>query len=112
MKRITLEELEEQYESGYIYGNPKIHKNSTNPPIISQIRTPVHEITKQLNSIITPYMHKEFMLHSTNEFIEICRTIHKPRYIASLDVESLFTNVPVDTTIDIILCNVYHQKAS
>jgi hypothetical protein len=29
--------------------------------------------------------------------------------MASLDVESLFTNVPVDQTIDIILKYVYHN---
>ena len=68
---------------------------------------PVYEIVQALNKIISPYMPKEHMIESTNEFIAICRTVRNPKCLASLDVESLFTNVPVHETIAIILENVY-----
>lgn len=104
--------LEGHYEPGYIYGNPKIHKNLNDPPlrpIISQIGTVVYETAKKLNSIIAKYMPKQHVIDSTYEFIEICKTIKNPKFFASLDVESLFTNVPVSETIEIILNHVYEN---
>ena len=49
------------------------------------------------------------MVESTNEFINIIKSVDKANMIASLDVESLFTNIPVIETIDIILRNVYEN---
>jgi hypothetical protein len=107
-----LTKLEGHFEPGYMYGNPKIHKDKSDPPlrpIISQIGTPVYNLAKSLNSIIMKYMPKEHVIDSTYEFIEICKTVNNPKYLASLDVESLFTNVPVRETINIILRNVYEN---
>ena len=42
---------EGHYESGYIYGNPTIHKNLENNlvrPFVSQIGTTTHETSKEL----------------------------------------------------------------
>ena len=52
------------------------------------------------------------MVKSTNEFLSIVRELEysENRLLASLDVEGLFTNVPVYDTIDIILKNVYHHS--
>ena len=101
------------YEPGYMYGNPKIHKNSTNPPlrpIVSQVGTATYSTAKWINSIIIPYLPKHFQIDSTYDFIEISRTIVEPKMLASLDVENLFTNVPVAETIQIILDNVYQHS--
>lgn len=100
------------HEPGYIYGNPKTHKNKDNPPlrpIISQIGTVTYDLAKKLNNLITPYMPKKYMIESTHEFVQIAKTVTAPKLLASLDVESLFTNVPVDDTIQIILKNVYNH---
>jgi len=101
-----------QYNAGYIYGNPKTHKDSENPPlrpIISQIGTPTYDIAKRLNDILSKYTPKEHMVQSTDEFIDILHTTQRTGLLASLDVESLFTNVPVDATIAILLKNAYHH---
>ena len=107
-----LPKLSRHFEPGYIYGNPKTHKNVTNPPLrpnVSQIGTVTYTAAKLINTIITPYMPKKFMIGSTFEFIMISKTIKKPKLLASLDVESLFTNVTVLETIEIILNNVYNN---
>ena len=49
------------------------------------------------------------MLKSTNDFIDILHTNSNQGIIASLDVESLFTNVPIDETIDIIIKHTYNH---
>ena len=44
------------------------------------------------------------MISWTYEYIELIKTCKNPKMLASLDVENLFTNVPVTETIEII-CN-------
>ena len=98
------------YEPGYIYGNVKTHKpNQALRPIISQVLTPTYEIAKTLNAIMTPYIPNTYMLNSTNQFIDLLKSSTCIGYTASLDVESLFTNVPVDETIEIIVKHVYNH---
>ena len=111
-KSVKLHKLEGKYKPGYIYGNPKIHKRLINPPlrpIISQIGTITYELSKHLNSIIVPFMPRKYTVQSSYEFVSLLKDIRPDGHLASLDVESLFTNVPVQETIEIILKNVYHH---
>ena len=59
--------------------------------------------------MITPYLPSKYISKSTDDFLQIDRTIQPTGTLASLDVESLFTNVPVQDTINIIANNVYHH---
>ena len=108
---IHVKKIVGDYRLGYIYGNVKIHKPD-NPlrPIISQIPTPTYQLAKQLNSIITPYVPNQFTIKSTDQFIDLVHSSKCNGIIASLDVESLFTNVPIDETIEIILNHVYNHS--
>ena len=98
-----------EYHPGYLYGTVKTHKEG-NPlrPIISQIPTPTHSVAKELNNIISPYLPAKYILKSTDDFLNIVRTERPQGTIASLDVVSLFTNVPVNETIDVI-CNCVYR---
>ena len=98
------------YSPGYIYGNVKTHKPG-NPirPIISQVPTPTYAVSKQFDDIMKPYLPTEYIIKSRDEFIDIVKTIQTNGVLASLDVESLFCNVPVNKTIDIIIENVYNH---
>ena len=98
------------FTAGYIYGNPKIHK-ANNPlrPIISQVPTPTYQLAKSLNSIISPYIPNQYSINSTNHFIDLLHRHNGEGIMASLDVESLFTNVPISNTIDIISDYVYRN---
>ena len=96
------------YQPGYIYGNVKLHK-ANNPlrPIISQIPMPTYSLAKTLNKLISPYVPNDYMINSSNDFVDLIHSNQCKGIIGSLDVESLFTNVPIDDTIKIILENVY-----
>ena len=99
-----------EFSPGYFYGNPKTHKpGAPIRPIISQIQTPAYDVAKRLNSLISPYVPKTFSLKSSDEFVQVLRLKERKGILASLDASSLFTNVPVDTTIEIILRNVYEH---
>ena len=63
----------------------------------------------RLNALIAPFMQKRHMIESTQEFIEIMKTVKQPKLLASLDVESLFTNVPINDTLNIIIDAVYNH---
>jgi len=104
--------LRGEYKPGYIYGNVKIHKpNNPLRPIISQIPTATYTISKIINELITPYVPNNFNLKSSKEFLDIINTTTPSNLMASLDVESLFTNVPVDTTIKIMIDTIYNSSS-
>ena len=99
-----------EYKPGYVYGNVQIHKPG-NPlrPIISQVPTATYSLAKQLNRLILPYLPSRFALQSTDNFLEVLKTTTPDGEIAFLDVESLFSNVPVEETIEIIVENAYNH---
>lgn len=100
-----------EYAPGYAYGNIKTHKTD-NPlrPIISQVPTPTYMLAKRLNTLLQPYLPTGHNLRSTEEFIDLLRGRQPSGILASIDVESLFTNVPVEETISIILDKVYNSS--
>ena len=73
------------------------------------INTAEYHLAKYLDSIIKPHIPSEFMLESTSSFLgklkEFC---FKPMDILiSFDVVSLFTNVPLEQTINTIADHIY-----
>ncbi|XP_076045862.1 uncharacterized protein LOC143028109 [Oratosquilla oratoria] len=80
-------------------------------PIISQIPTPTYRIAKYLNEILTPYTPSAYSLLSSEDSLDILKGTPAPERsnIASLDAESLYTNINVDRTIDFIIQRVYHN---
>ncbi|XP_076068363.1 uncharacterized protein LOC143040813 [Oratosquilla oratoria] len=109
---VKFHNLQGHYEPGYFYGNVKTHKPGCKlRPIISQIPTPTYQLAKQLNDLITPYIPTLHSLRSTYEFVDILRNTAPQGMLASLDVESLFSNLPVEETIQIILQNVFNHNS-
>ena len=106
-----LQPITGHYKPGYLYGTVKTHK-AGNPlrPIISQIPTPTYETSKALNKLISPYLPAKFQLNSSDEFVDLLKTTEAKGILASLDVESLFTNVPVNETIQIICDCIYRNS--
>ena len=98
-----------EYRPGYIYGTVKLHKKDFPlRPIVSQIPTPTYSISKKLNNIISKYLPSKYSVHSTDEFISIIHSLQpKGMTLSSLDADSLFTNVPIDETIDIVIQAAY-----
>ena len=98
---------------GYLYGTVKIHKpNHPLRLIISQIPTPIYELTKTIKQLISTYLPSKYNIKSTHELIQVLYTI-KPNngILASLDVENLFTNIPVNETVDNIINNTYNNPS-
>ena len=99
------------YTPGFMYGNVKTHKPGNNLRLItSQIPSPTYKVSKEIDSLIKKYLPQGYMLKSSSDFIDLLQGQTYDEMLYSLDVEALFTNVPVNRTIDIILDNVYNHQ--
>ena len=94
------------------HGLPKIHKSSdmlpSFRPIVDTTNTPHYGIGKYLSSLLNPLTYNDYSVKDTFEAVnKICSTppeLFEQGYrYYSLDVVSLFTNVPLNRTIKIIL---------
>ena len=99
---------------GKLYGLCKVHKdNYPLRPVISMLNTPEYELAKYLDGFIKPNIPDSYMLNSTNDFIEKLNAypLKGHEKMVSFDVVSLFTNVPLIETIDIIIQRTYSSRA-
>ena len=97
-------------QPGKLYGLCKIHKKDyPMRPIVSMINTPEYELAKYLDNFIKPCIPQKYMLNSTQDFLEKINAfpLKGDELMVSYDVVSLFTNVPLEETIDIVTNYVY-----
>ena len=110
-------------QPGKFYGTAKVHKIKPYEqdkigklpirPIISNVGTATHKTAQYLCNLLSPLGKSNYNVQNTTEFVNKIKTIKAPEgYKAiSFDVVSLFTNVPLKKTIDIILRKVYDERS-
>ena len=106
--------MESGTQPGKLYGLCKVHKdNYPMRPVVSMINTPEYNLSKYLDAYIKPNIPKRYMLNSTNEFLDKINefSLNGNEYMVSFDVVSLFTNVPLIETIDIVTNLVYGKDS-
>ena len=97
-----------QYELG------KIHKETCNglPPfrsILSAIGTPTNKVAKLLLQLLPHSTANEYTVMDSFQFAEVICQQDPSLHMASLDIDSLFTNISLDETIDICIDNLYND---
>ena len=97
-----------------LYGNPKVHKLVVDNmpkfrPILSAINTPGYNLVKFLIPILEPLTHKEFTVKDSFSFAKEITKYDSSLLMASIDVQSLFTNIPLKETINNCV-NDLHNK--
>ena len=93
-------------QPGIMYGLPKVHKgNCPLRPILSAIGTHTYNLAKFIVPTLEKIAYSSFTVKDTFNFVtEIMDFKNADKYkMASFDVTSLFTNIPLDETINIIL---------
>ena len=97
---------------GFYYGLPKIHKpNAPLRPIISGVGTFCHPTAKFLAKLLLPLTKNDNILKDTFDFVNRLKSITlQSAFTVSFDVSSLFTNVPLQETIDIIVQRIYDKN--
>ena len=89
-----------------MYGLPKTHKSGIPlRPILSMTGSPYHKLAKWLTKVLEPIRSK-MAVHSLKDTFQFVQYIAdkniNDQIMASFDVESLFTNVPLHDVISII----------
>ena len=98
-----------------LYGLCKAHKKvldkcSPFRLILSAIKTPCYNLAKFLVPLIEPVTKENFRVKDSFEFSkEICEQ-NSEYFMASLDVESLFTNIPMEEAIKICCDSLYKNQ--
>ena len=98
-----------------MYGVPKVHKEGTPlRPILSMVGSPQHATAQWLATVLKPVSHKysEFVVKDSFEFSNKMRDLTlngEECHMCSFDIKSLFTNVPIEETIDICTQQLYHS---
>ena len=91
---------------GILYGLPKIHKdNIPLRPILSCINHYSYKIAKFCIPLLNPISSGAYIVMDSLSFVQELLSLNldsKNVVMASFDVTSLFTNIPLDETIDII----------
>ena len=95
---------------GILYGLPKIHKANFSikfqfRPIFAAYNIPSYNLAKFLVPILNPYTTNQYTVTNSYSFANELKQINNAKnyYMASCDIESLYTNIPLSETIDIIL---------
>ena len=100
------------------HGTAKIHKEySTLPPftpIIDTIGSTHYSVGQFITKLLNPLTANEYLLKDSFEAADKIKSVYElvneGYKFVSFDVTSLFTNVPLNKTITIILNRIYEQK--
>ena len=99
---------------GTLYGLPKIHKPKPVPfrSILAAYNLPNFKLAKYLVPLLSNLTTNQYSVKNSYEFTDIITQINSKHYLVSYDIESLFTNIPIDETINIILNHLFPASDS
>ena len=100
---------------GTMYGLPKVHKTDMPlRPILSANNTSSYNLSKFLVPKLNHLTTNEFTLKNSYEFSNFITTIpNSNNYVmCSFDIVSLFTNIPLDETLNICLNQLFPNEDS
>ena len=104
---------------GRAHGSAKVHKEFERipplRPIVDTIGSTHYGVGKFITKLLNPLIQNEYHLKDSFDAAERIKNIPDHLYeegyqLVSFDVKSLFTNVPLGKTIQVILDRVYKEK--
>ena len=102
-------------QPGILYGLCKVHKvvkDRIPPfrPILSAINTPSYQLAKFFVPILSELTKNEFVLKDSFAFATDIRSQNPDLFMTSFDIDSLFTNLPLDETIELCVKKTFGRK--
>ena len=99
---------------GVMYGLPKTHKKDKGTPvrpILASLGTYNYNLAKFFVPILDPLTRNEYTIKDSFGFVSEVSDIKPGQYVmASFDVESLFTNIPLDETVSLIANALFEKE--
>ena len=104
-------------QPGIMYGSSEIHKPLVNGyhklrPILSALNTGTYKWAKFFVPLLRHLTSNQFTLKDSFEFAKIICGQDAVLFMASLDVDSLFTNVPLEETVNICSNEIFKSNIS
>ena len=114
-------EYDKLYPSGsapaHIYGTPKMHKFSSSNsfpelrPIALSIGTFDYNLAHFLRDLFSPLVPNDYSCKDTFSFVSQIKNANlSKKSFVSYDVTSLFTNIPLKETIDIVINLIFNHN--
>ena len=80
-------------------------------PIVSSIGAYNYNLAKYLSSLLVPLLPDKYSVKDSFSFVEELRSFDfNDKFLISFDVESLFTNIPLNETIDIAVHLIFKHN--
>ena len=100
-----------------IYGTPKMHKFSSSDifpklcPIVSFIGTFNYDLARFLCDLLSPVVPDDYSCKDTFSFVSQIKNANlSGKFFVSYDITSLFTNIPLQETIDIAINLIFNHN--
>ena len=100
-----------------IYGTPKMHKFSSSDsfpklrPTVSSIGTYIYNLARFLCDVLSPLVPNDYSCKDTFSFVSQIKNANLSRnFLVSYDVTSLFSNTPLQETIDIAINLIFNHN--
>ena len=78
---------------------------------MSSINTHNYDLSRFLADLSLPRINKDYCAEDTFSFVQNITNIRsKNKYMVSYDVTSLFTNIPLDETLDIAVDTIFKDN--
>ena len=79
-------------------------------PILSAVNTFGYNLPQVLIPILKPLTHNEFTVKDSFSFAKEITNYDSSLFMASLDVESLYTNIPLKETINNFVSDLHNKN--
>ena len=100
-----------------IYSTPKMHKFSSSDafpkrrPIVSSIGTFNYNLARFFCDLLSPLVPNDYSSRDTFSFVSQIKNANLPKkFLVSYDVTSLFTDIPLQETIDITINLIFNHN--
>ena len=98
-----------------MYGSAKVHKIVTDGlpsfrPILSASSTPTYKLSKLLVPMLEPLTTNGYTIKDSFTFPEELQSLDSKLVMASFDIESLITNIPLQGIIDLCIEKLFKDR--
>ena len=94
-----------------MYGLPKVHKPDVPlRPILAAYNTPTYPLAKFLVPLLQPFTFNSYTLQNSYDFYKSITEFRADNnfFMSSFDITSMFTNIPVNETIQLLCEQIFH----
>jgi len=100
---------------GRIYGLPKTHKTGYPlRPILSACSMHNFKLAKQIVPMISHLANTKYSVRNSHEFVSKIKNLTDANnyFMCSFDVQSLYTNVPLNEALDILITKIFDNNTA